>query len=203
MDKMKSTAKKLDVFFRILEIVSIIGWIMALVGVAIALVGVIFQMDPYSFGTGYGSLSLGFVELEVVGAHAPNPYTMTLHMAVLMALTAAFLVVIWRALKQVRRILNPMIQGQPFNGEVATGLRKLAVMSAICCVIGNVVIALEQFFNHRLFDIPNLLLGDKITHVTTNFEFDLTFLVLAAVLLLMSYVFRYGEELQQLSDETL
>ena len=26
---------------------------------------------------------------------------------------------------------------------------------------------------------------------------------LAAVLLLMSYVFRYGEELQQLSDETL
>ena len=36
-----------------------------------------------------------------------------------------------------------------------------------------------------------------------NFEFDLTFLVLWAVLTLTSYVFRYGEELQQLSDETL
>lgn len=203
MDKMKKTAKKLDVFFHILEIVSIVGWIMALVGVAIALVGVGFRMDPYAFGTGFGFLEIGFLGLEVAGAHAPDPYAMTLHMAVLMALCAAFLMVIWRALKQVRRILNPMIQGQPFNGEVATGLKKLAVMSVLCCLISNIVTALEQFFNHRLFDIPNLLLSDKITQVTVNYEFDLTYLVLAAVLLLMSYVFRYGEELQQLSDETL
>ena len=203
MDKMKSTAKKLDVFFRILEIVSIVGWIMALVGVAIALVGVGFRMDPYDFGTGYASLEIGFVELDVAGANTPDPYAMTLHMAVLMALCAAFLVVIWRALKQVRRILTPMIQGQPFSGEVGTGLKKLAAMSVLCCVISNIVVALEQFFNHRLFDIPNLLLSDKITQVTVNYEFDLTYLVLAAILLLMSYVFRYGEELQQLSDETL
>ena len=35
------------------------------------------------------------------------------------------------------------------------------------------------------------------------FSVDLTFLVYWAILLLLSYVFRYGEELQQLSDETL
>ena len=91
MDKMKSTAKKLDVFFRILEIVSIIAWIMALVGVAIALVGVIFKMDPEVIGTGYGSLELGFVELQVAGNQIPDINLLLLQIAIVMALSAVFL----------------------------------------------------------------------------------------------------------------
>lgn len=203
MDKMKSTAKKLGVFFRILEIVSIIAWIMALVGVAIALVGVIFKMDPEVIGTGYGSLELGFVELQVAGNQIPDINLLLLQIAIVMALSAVFMVVMWQTFKQVRKLLVPMIQGEPFHGVVGAGLKKLALMSVILGVLGNAVILVEQLFSVHTFDIPNLLLSDKITHVTTNFEFDLTFLVLAAVLLLMSYVFRYGEELQQLSDETL
>jgi len=35
------------------------------------------------------------------------------------------------------------------------------------------------------------------------FKIDLSFLIYWAILMLLSYVFRYGEQLQQLSDETL
>jgi len=39
--------------------------------------------------------------------------------------------------------------------------------------------------------------------VTGMFKIDLSFLIYWAILMLLSYVFRYGEQLQQLSDETL
>ena len=54
-----------------------------------------------------------------------------------------------------------------------------------------------------VYDLPGLLISHKITHVGGMFQVDLTFLIYWAILLLLSYVFRYGEELQQLSDETL
>ena len=42
-----------------------------------------------------------------------------------------------------------------------------------------------------------------IQSITSNYQIDLTFLVLFFILLLVSYIFRYGEELQQQVDETL
>ena len=54
-----------------------------------------------------------------------------------------------------------------------------------------------------VFDLPALLVSEKIAHVGGLFEVDLSFLIYWAILMLLSYVFRYGEQLQQLSDETL
>ena len=51
--------------------------------------------------------------------------------------------------------------------------------------------------------VLTLLISEKITHVGGMFQIDLTFLVYWAILMLLSYVFQYGEQLQQLSDETL
>lgn len=51
-----------------------------------------------------------------------------------------------------------------------------------------------------------ILCGVKI-HVVTSVELsaslDTTFLLIAAVFFLLSYIFQYGAELQKLSDETL
>lgn len=38
---------------------------------------------------------------------------------------------------------------------------------------------------------------------TANYALDGTFILVAALLFLFSFVFQYGEELQRLSDETL
>ena len=42
-----------------------------------------------------------------------------------------------------------------------------------------------------------------IKSITVNSRIDLTFLAVFFILLLTSYIFRYGEELQQQVDETL
>jgi hypothetical protein len=203
MKKLTQTAKRLDIFFRIFQIASNIAWVGSLVGVGIAALGVCFRLDPNMVGTGYNSLELGFAELEVAADFAPDERMVLIQVGVVLALCAVFMLVAWKGCKEIRNILAPMIQGEPFQGIVGQGLKKLARYSIALGIIGNVTILAEQIFTTFIFDLSALLLSEKISHISFNYEIDLTFLVVAAVLLLTSYIFRYGEELQQLSDETL
>ena len=54
-----------------------------------------------------------------------------------------------------------------------------------------------------LFDPASLLRSDMVLGVSVNTTFDLTPLLFAGGLYLLSKVFQYGQELQTLSDETL
>ena len=203
MNKLTQTAKRLDTFFHIMQIVTNVLWIGALACVGILLVGVVFRLDPKTIGTVYGSLELGFVELDIAQAYAPSKSLILAQAGTSLAFGAAFMFVAWHAVKEIRRILVPMIQGEPFQSVVSSGLKKLAILSLFLGIIGNAAILAEQLFTVLILDLPSLLISEKITHLDYNFSFDLTFLLAAAVFLLMSYVFHYGEELQQLSDETL
>jgi len=70
-------------------------------------------------------------------------------------------------------------------------------------VVQNVAGAVETVNAIRNFGLDRLVTGGQIVSVTANFSVDLTFLLVFFLLLLTSYIFRYGAELQKLSDETL
>ena len=86
---------------------------------------------------------------------------------------------------------------------VDDNLKKLAKLSVVLGILVNIIILAEQIMTVFVYDLPGLLLSEKIIHVGGMFQVDLTFLIYWAILMLLSYVFRYGEGLQQLSDETL
>ena len=98
---------------------------------------------------------------------------------------------------------NKYDSGEPFREGVS---KKLNYLARYVCGLG-IGINLQKIVSNVLitqaFDLPNLLLSDKITEVDFFFVFDFSFLLVVGILLLLSYIFRYGEELQQLSDETL
>ena len=108
-----------------------------------------------------------------------------------------------RGVGYIREILLPMKEEKPFDSIVSTNLKKLAKLSITLGILYNIIILSEQVLTVFVFGLPQLLVSEKITQVSGIFSVDLTFLVYWAILLLLSYVFRYGEELQQLSDETL
>ena len=155
MNKLTNTAKKLDIFFRIFQIASNIAWVGALVGLGILLVGVVFRLDPEIIGTGYESLELGFVELTVADPYVPNKHMILAQIGVVLILCAVFMWFSWKAAKEVRRILAPMIQGEPFQSIVGTGLKKLAGYSLWLGIIGNITILADQIFTILIFDIPS------------------------------------------------
>jgi len=203
MNNLTNTARKLD---KVLEIAHIVFGALAIaciVGVALIAVAYVLKLDPGMIGTGYENFDIGFLELTVAESYAPDKWMILLQAAITLAVSCRLMYDARRGVGYIREILDPMKEGKPFDTIVSTNLKKLARLSINLGILGNIIILSEQILTVFVYDLPGLLISDKITHVGGMFQVDLTFLIYWAILLLLSYVFRYGEELQQLSDETI
>lgn len=203
MNNLSNTAKKLDKIFSIVHIV--LGAVAIACIVIFALIGIayVLKLDPEMIGTDYENFDIGFLELTVAKQYAPNKWLVLLQAAI--TLVAGFRLCFdgRKGVGYIREILHPMIEEKPFDRIVSTNLKKLARLSINLGILANVIILSEQIMTVFVYDLPSLLISEKITHVGGMFNVDLTFLVFWAVLMLLSYVFGYGEQLQQLADETL
>ena len=203
MNNLSNTAKKLD---KVLEIAHIVFGALAIaciVGVALIAVAYILRLDPDMIGNGYENFDIGFLELTLAEGCAPDKWLVLLQAAITLAVSCRLMYDARRGVGYIREILHPMKEEKPFDAVVSTNLRKLARLSINLGILGNIISLSEQIMTVFVYDLPGLLISEKITHVGGMFNVDLTFLIYWAILLLLSYVFRYGEQLQQLSDETL
>ena len=203
MNNLSNTARKLD---KVLEIAHIVFGALAIaciVGVAMIAAAYVLRLDPSMIGTGYENFDVGFLELTVAESYAPDKWMILLQAAITLTVSCRLLYDARRGVGYVREILHPMTEEKPFDSIVSTNLKKLARLSINLGIFYNMIVLSEQILTVFVYDLPGLLISDKITHVGGMFQVDLTFLIYWAILLLLSYVFRYGEALQQLSDETL
>ena len=203
MKNMQTTAKKLDTFFRILHIFITVALIASVAGLGIIGAYFLFDLSPEMIGTGYGSVEVGFLELEIADSYPLSRDVIILGAAAELALGFFCLLTGRGCVQCVRNILSPMAEGSPFRGVVSENLGKLAKYTCALGIKLNLMEIIGNLIAVQAYDLTGLLLDENIVHVTTNYTFDLGFLVIAAAFLLLSFVFRYGEELQQLSDETL
>lgn len=203
MNKLRATAKKLDTFFKIIQTVFTILIVATSVCLGIILLGYVCGWSTEDFGTNYEILDLAFLELHIVENFAPDKWLVLLEAAIMLALGLVCVVIGRKGIQCIRAILHPMTEGRPFNGVASANLKKLAVLGILLGIASNGMLLAGELLMVHAYDLPGILISEKISHVTVNYSFDFTFLLYSAVLLLLSYVFRYGEELQQLSDETL
>ena len=203
MNNLSNTAKKLDRIFEIVHIVLGALAIASVVGIALIGIAYIFKLNPEMIGTSYASFEIGFLELEVAEAFSPSKWTVLGHGAFTLAISCLLLIDGRRGVGYVREMLKPMAAEKPFDRTVGTNLAKLAKLSIRIGILWNAIILSEQIIMVFVYDLPGLLISEKITHVAGMFNVDLSFLIYWAILMLLSYVFRYGEQLQQLDDETL
>lgn len=203
MNNLSTTAKKLDKVFEIARIVLGALAIACIVLLAIIALAFVFKWDPDMIGTGYASFEVGFLELEVAERYSPDKWLVLLQVAIMLAAGCRLCYDGRRGVGYIREILQPMKEEKPFDSVVSTNLKKLARLSINLGILANVIILTEQIMTVFVFDLPSLLVSEKITHVSGMFHVDLTFLIYWAILMLLSYVFRYGEQLQKLDDETL
>ena len=203
MNNLSNTAKKLD---RIFEIVHIVLGALAIACIVCAtLIGAayILKWDPSRIGTGYENIDIGFIELEIAQGYAPDKWLVLLQAAITLLVSCRLMYDGRRGVGYIRQILQPMTEEKPFASIVSTNLKKLAKLSINLGILYNIILLSDQIITIFVYGLPDLLISEKIVHVSGMFTLDLTFLIYWAILLLLSYVFRYGEQLQQLSDETL
>ncbi len=204
MTKMQKTAKGLDVFFKILQIILIIS-----TG-AIAAVLLLF----YGFSlSAKGSIMLDFAmmtELELDGLqlliapeYAPRGGSILSWLVPLSLLAILLFALSWLIVRIIRKLLGSIIQGLPFYETAWEEIRKLALLVIAIGALNGAGQNMMRYFIYRSYDVQHLLLSDKITAVTPQYSLDLSFLLYGFLLLLLAYVFRYGAELQVQVDETV
>ncbi len=200
--KMIATAQKLDVLFKILQVIVLVGLIASCI--IMAVLTAVNHVNPQALeGTVNYTVSMGPASVKIVPEQAPDFGSVLSLGWVAFALSGTAALAFWFCLKFIRNILEPMKQGTPFRSEAVQNFRKLAWVVMITGIIRNIVnfagtaIAMERWNLTGLTNVP----GIQSVQVSTDFE--LGFLVVFFGILLMSYIFEYGVSLQQLSDETL
>ena len=200
MEKMMKISKNLNIFANVAK------HIFRVAAVIIALAAVILLfLSPHHpmWQNGTYSLTLGNVALELIpdGAIPAEATRSALIIGLVFCVPVLFFSA--KCLAIIQDILTPMTQGKPFDTKVADSLKKLSfiVLAAGAVMeVGKVALSALLLNSIRLDALfnPELVAGYTVKHVLS-----MNFIFLFAVLYLMSHVFRYGEELQQLSDETL
>ena len=108
MNNLSNTAKKLDKVFEIAHIVLgalVIGFLVCTALIAVAYV---LKLDPSTIGTHYENFDIGFLELTVAEAYAPNKWLVLLHAAVILLVSSRLCYDGRRGVGYVREILQPM-----------------------------------------------------------------------------------------------
>jgi hypothetical protein len=203
MKKLTRTAKILDTVLRILF------WVMIAAGI-IAAVGIVLSFALQASGKDVGSpifgIDLDFITLELAEGVIPSQEIAKVQRNVnligILLLTVGMTLGAW-CISLLRGILRPMKEAQPFHDAVSTGFKKLAWLE----LIGGAILSIAEVVMEHLiiygFNLKELLVNDKISSITFHMNLDVNFVVTAAACFLLSYIFRYGAQLQQLSDETL
>lgn len=206
MDKLIKMAKKLDLFFKVLQ--RIIKICMIVVVCVLGALTIANMINPGAIiANGSYSIDIGPITVKLMESYSPKDNnTLLMYAWIESGLGIIAAIAVYCALGQIRKIFQPMAEGHPFHPTVSVNIKKVAYVSLVLGLVANVVSFIETFKVITLIDNLRLFEYAKegiIQSVTTHYHMNLTFFVVFFILLLMSYIFRYGEELQQQVDETL
>lgn len=201
MKKMQTMAAGLDRFFKTLYRLGIVAAVFSFVVVGI--LWLLYLGDPDIMDLFKVSLNFGMIQFRLADTVVPAREHGFLFLALGTLLSIAQLPVFCMIFRSIRGILAPIREGLPFQEEIRVHLKRLGWLTIINGILANLAGLVVCGNLLPGYDLGELFLSDKITAVTTNYSLDLSFLIYAFILFLLSYVFQYGMELQQLSDETL
>lgn len=150
-------------------------------------------------------LDLGAVDLNLAGntlAYMDLPH---IKVSIIVMLLGGIVgaAAIWYCLRVLRQILSPMKDGTPFASGIVAQVRKLGWTVLIGGAVAEIGRAVAHLFEIRAYHLEQLLDPNAVSSISYNYSVSLWFVVTALILFFLSYVFRYGEELQREADETL
>lgn len=105
--------------------------------------------------------------------------------------------------KLLREILAPMKQGRPFEQGISGQLKKVGRAILLGGFFSELIGVVARFLLIRAFSVDELFASAAIAKTEYVFTIDLSFALIACVVFFLSYIFTYGQALQEESDETL
>ena len=198
--KFKKSAKVLDVVLHVLQIIALIAMCVAIN--MLLIITIVHMVNPDAFaGESLQQIDLGNMTVTLTEKFTPDVTDTLIYGWILLLVGAVNVAGIYYGLHCIRKILKPVAQGNPFYPTVGKDIRKLGVVYIVLGIVENAAGFLAALLQQH--SVSSLLNSDLVSHVSVNYTIEGTSLVMAFVLFLLSYIFEYGVQLQQLSDETL
>lgn len=200
MEKLMKTSKTVDTILKVVYKIFQVAGVILFVSIGICVVAQFLDKLPASELT---SVTVSDVELTFKEPVLIDSADAVIEMVVTLVLALMVIAIACYMIKLLRKVLAPMIVGQPFNGTVSGNIKKLGIAVIVSGLIFDVAESAMSNFAFYMYDIANLILSDNISKIMVNSEISLDSVLIGVLVILLSYVFRYGEELQQQADETL
>ncbi|MBE6950345.1 MAG: hypothetical protein E7451_03300 [Ruminococcaceae bacterium] len=181
-------------------------WLLVLRGLFAAgfHVSVLYKLftDPAALSAKMG-LTIDWLTLD-----AANGFGIDLNAAVsmkLVQLVSAVLITVisCQCIRDLKHILLPIELGQPFRQGIAGHIQKLAWHCFYLGWMENIAMLFSVILIENHYGLHELLTTGPITNVLIHPEFRPAWFFVTAVLVILAMVFRQGEQLQTLADETL
>ncbi|MDO4499659.1 MAG: DUF2975 domain-containing protein [Erysipelotrichaceae bacterium] len=163
-------------------------------------IGIVFktiEISSNSFAIGQLSIDLkeGVFITNPAFARFSIPYTI-IHLCI-------YFVIYLLILKELDTIISNALSSSIFNKDNTKSIRNIAIYILINGVLINIAKFIECFRLNNYTDLNLLLNNAVVSSININFKIELGYFILAYVIYILSKIFDYGQELQQLSDETL
>lgn len=196
--KMINSAKNMD------TLVKVMGRIFEVVCVVLA----VFALLVVIFGTamfekGSLTLDLDFVTIRLAEEYQQVTNGIELYAIVGLLAAAGVCIAVSVICRLLGRILAPMKDGRPFEPGVDRDLRKIGWVVLAAGTVWQVAGCVLNLLLIRSYPMEQIFSSDAISGIEYTFVFDLGFVLIACAIFLLSYIFTYGQQLQQESDETL
>lgn len=151
------------------------------------------------------TIKLGKLALKLSGDYRDYLDLSGIKISIIVTLVAAIVgcAAAWYCVKKFREILSPMKEGRPFEAGISDRIRRLAFTVLIGGGIAEVCRAVGSVFELKAYNLDKIFAKASLTDISYQYDISLWFVVIALILLFLSFVFRYGEALQRESDETL
>ena len=206
MEKLKKTAVVIDTILKVVFIIIIAAMIILLVSdIAMLAVGPMnIENGDITYRIRIGGINIHLadgVDSEL-NNFAFNGYQFV--KSFLMASAGGFvgMAVVIVGIKMLREIIAPMKVGGPFVEGISLKMRNFGIFVLIAGVIGGAVQFAMSMVVQEIYN--SVMVQEYITRdVMVENAIDGSFIVFALFIFLLSYIFKYGEELQKQSDETL
>ncbi len=200
MDKLMKTSKTVDTILKVLYKILQVAGIILLVSIAICIVAQLLDKLPAAELT---EVTVSDVELAFKEPLLINSNQAILEMGVTLVLALGVITITCYVIKLLRNVLAPMIVGQPFDGTVSGNIKKLGILIIVSGLLLDIAESVLSNLAFYMYDIAELILSDNISKITINSEISMDSVLVGVLVIMLSHVFRYGEQLQQQADETL
>lgn len=200
--KMAKMAKILNSILKVLRILLLIG--AAIIIAVVSMCTIVFLVKPELMSDmNLTKLILNSLTFELSQGFTIDGGAALAHLWTMAILAALNAVLLYAGLGYVREMLQPIADRRPFDCSVGQNIRKISFIWLAMGIAQSVGSAISGMAVARIIDHAELMGGTAIGSVAVNYDLDLGFLLVFFFLLMLSYIFNYGAELQQLSDETL